>query len=155
MTQATAPGSVPRPAPHVTASTASAVSTAHAADSEPPLKDVLVELWQNMEKLMRQEIALASAELDQKAQRLKAELTAVAIGAGLLVAGILTLVAMIVLLLDLVMPAWTAALITGAVAAGVGFGLVKSKKPSVSDIKPERTIRSLEKDLHTFRESTK
>lgn len=126
-----------------------------AAGAEPPLKEVLVELWQNLEKLVRQEIALASVELDQKAQRLKNELTAVAIGAALMLAGSLALVATIILVLALVMPAWTAALITGALAAGVGFALIKSKTPSVAEIKPERTIRSLEKDLHTFTEPGK
>ena len=146
MSQTSSPSSVPRPAAH-------ALSPAPGA--EPPLKDVLVELWQNMEKLVRQEVALATAELDLKAQRLKTELMAAAIGAALLLAGGLTLVATVVLLLDLVMPAWTAALITGAVAAGAGFGLIKSKRPSVADMKPERTIRSLEKDLHTFTESSK
>lgn len=148
MSQPSLTGSpVPRPAQHTAAG--------GIAPSDPPLKEVLVELWQNMEKLMRQEVALATAEIDQKAQRLKTELTAVAIGAALLLAGSLTLVATLVLVLDLVMPAWTAALITGAVSAGVGFAVIKSKKPSVADVKPERTIRSLEKDLHTFTESSK
>jgi len=146
MSQTSSPSSVPRPTPH-------APSPAPGAD--PPLKDVLVELWQNMEKLVRQEVALATAELDLKAQRLKTELAAAAIGAALLFAGGLTLVATVVLLLDLVMPAWAAALITGSVAAGAGFGLIKSKKPSLADIKPERSIRSLEKDFHTFTEPSK
>lgn len=128
---------------------------AGAVESEPPLKDVLVELWQNLERLVRQEIALAGAELEVKGQRLKTELTAVAIGGALLLAGSLALVATVILLLALVMPAWTASLITGAVASGIGFGVIKAKKPSVADIKPERTIRSLEKDLHTFTEPTK
>src|SRR5687768_4213024 len=90
-------------------------ATAGAAGAEPPLKEVLVELWQNLEKLVRQEIALAGAELDVKAQRLKTELTAVAIGAALLLAGSLALVATIILVLALVMPAWTASLITGVI----------------------------------------
>lgn len=124
-------------------------------ESDPPLKDVLVELWQNMERLVRQELTLAGAELDVKAQRLKAELRAVAIGAALLAAGGLALVATIILLLALVMPAWTASLITGAVAAGVGFGLIKAKQPSPAELVPERTIRSVEKDLNTFREPIK
>jgi Putative Actinobacterial Holin-X, holin superfamily III len=141
-------GSVPRPSP-------SQHAPASAAGADPPLKDALVELWQNMEKLMRQEVALASAELDQKAQQLKTELVAVAIGAALLLAGSLALVATLVLVLDLVMPAWAAALVTGAATAGAGFALIKSKKPSVADLKPDRTIRSLEKDLHTFTESSK
>lgn len=122
---------------------------------DPPLKDVLVELWQNMEKLVRQEIALASAEIDVKAQRLKSEATGAAIGAGLLLAGALALVAAIILLLDLFLPAWLAALITGGVAAASGFALVKTKKPTAADIVPERTIQSLGKDLKTFTESTK
>jgi Putative Actinobacterial Holin-X, holin superfamily III len=123
--------------------------------NEPPLKDVLVELWHNLEKLVRQEIALASAELDVKAQKLKADAAQAAIGAGLLLAGALALVAAVILLLDLVMAAWLAALITGGVAAGVGFGLVKANKPSPADVVPERSLQNIQKDLQTFRESTK
>jgi cytochrome c-type biogenesis protein CcmH/NrfG len=123
--------------------------------SDPPLKDVLVELWQNLEKLVRQEIALAGAELDIKAQRLKGEVAGAAIGAGLMLAGALALVAAVILMLALFMPAWTASLITGAVAAGAGFGLVKAKKPTAADVTPERTIANLKKDLRTFTESTK
>lgn len=141
--------------PYLAGTRPGATVPAGAAGAEPPLKDVLVELWQNLEKLVRQEIALAGAEIDLKAQRLKAELIAVAMGAALLLAGSLALVATIILLLDLVMPAWAASLITGGVAAGAGFALIKAKKPNVADLKPDRTIRSLEKDVHTFTESTK
>jgi cytochrome c-type biogenesis protein CcmH/NrfG len=122
---------------------------------EAPLQDVLVELWQNLEKLVRQELVLASAELDVKVQKLKRELAAIAIGAGLMLAGMLALVAAVILVLALVMPPWAAALISGAVAAGAGFGVVQAKKPSVSDMTPERTIQNLKKDLQTFTESTK
>lgn len=125
------------------------------AAQDPPLKDVLVELWKNMEKLLRQEIALASAELDLKAQRLKTEVTSAAIGAGLLLAGALALVAALILLLDLFLPAWLAALLTGTISAAGGLALVKTKKPTARDLVPERTIQSLGKDLKTFTESTK
>jgi putative superfamily III holin-X len=130
---------------------------AHGAPAlhDPPLKEVLAELWQNIEKLMRQEMKLASVELDVKAQRLKTELTALAIGAALMVAGALALVAAVILLLDLLMAAWLAALVTGGVAAGVGFALVNAKKPSARDVTPERTIENLGKDIQTLRESTK
>jgi hypothetical protein len=119
------------------------------------LKEVLVELWQNIERLVQQEVALAGAELNIKMQRLKTELRAVAVGAALLGAGSLALVATVILILALVMPAWTASLITGAIAAGVGFGLIKTKKPSPGELVPERTIRSVEKDVNTFREPMK
>jgi hypothetical protein len=134
---------------------ASAPANVGPAGNEPPLKDVLIELWQNLEKLVRQEIALATVELDSKAQKLKGELTGAAIGAALMLAGALALVAALILILALFMPAWAASLITGGVAAGAGFGLVKAKAPSADDVTPDRTIKNLKKDLQTFTESTK
>ncbi len=144
-------GSEPRPHSSRVASPSPVVQ----AGNEPPLQDVLVELWQNLEKLVRQEVALASAEIDIKAKKLKAEARGVAIGAGLLLAGALALVATVILVLDLVMAAWLAALITGGAAAGVGFALLKSSKPSAGDVVPERTLQNLQSDIQTFRESTK
>lgn len=137
---------VPRPKSH-----GSLVS----ASSEPPLKEVLVELWENTEKLVRQELALASAELDVKAQKLKTEVAASAAGAGLIFAGVLALVAAVILLLALAMPAWVAALLTSAATAGGGYALLKAKRPSIAELTPKRTLQSLEKDVHTFTESTK
>lgn len=124
-------------------------------NSEPPLKEVLVELWQNTEKLVRQELALASAELDVKAQKLKTEVAASALGAGLIVAGALALVAAVILLLALVMPAWLAALLTSAATAGGGYALLKTKRPSIADVTPQRTLQSLKRDVQTFTEPTK
>jgi len=125
------------------------------AGAEPPLKDVLVELWQNVERLMRQELALASAELDNKTQRLKRELTAAAIGGGLALVGVLALAAAVILLLNLVMAAWLAALLTGVTCTAIGVVLIKGKPPSVAALKPERTLQNVKKDLQTFREAAK
>jgi hypothetical protein len=137
------PGGVPRATP---------ARGVVAPSTEPPLKEVLVELWQNLEKLVRQEIALATTEVELKAQRFKAELVGAAVGAALMLAGGLALVAAVILLLALVLPAWAAALITGGVAAAAGFALVKTQRPALADLKPERSMSSLQKDLHTFTE---
>jgi len=72
-----------------------------------------------------------------------------------LLVGVLALVAAIILLLDLFMAAWLAALLTGGVAAGVGVALIMAKKPTTADVIPERTIASVAKDVKTFREATK
>jgi hypothetical protein len=120
-----------------------------------PLKEVLVELWQNTEKLVRQEITLASAELDVKTKKLKAEVAAAAVGAGLLLCGALALVTAVIALLALAMPVWLAALLVGVVATGGGFVLIKTNKPNLPELVPQRTIQSLERDVQTFRESTK
>lgn len=119
------------------------------------MKQVLVELWQNTETLVRQELALARAEMDVKTQKLKGELTAAAIGGGLMLCGALSLVAALILLLALVLPAWASALIVGAAATGGGFALFEKKKPSASDLVPRRTLDNLGRDVQTLKEATK
>lgn len=119
-----------------------------------PIGHVLSDLWENTEKLLRQELALAKSELDFKAQRFKRELVAAGAGAGLLLAGALALVASVILLLSEVLEPWLAALITSAGALGVGFVLLK-KRPSPAELTPTRTLQNLEKDVQTFKEATK
>jgi uncharacterized membrane protein YqjE len=121
--------------------------------SEPPLQDTLVDLWENISKLLQQEIALAKVELGEKAQRLKAELLGSIAGAALLLAGLLAVVAAVILLLARVMPDWLAALLTGVAAGGGGYLLLAKLRPSVADITPERTAQNLKKDIQTFTEA--
>lgn len=124
--------------------------------TERPLRDILVELWENTEKLFRQEVKLASAELDLKMTRAKAELVAFATGGALLVVGMLAIVAAVILLLAEVMVPWLAALIVGVVLAGIGFALVKrGPKLSAEELAPTRTIQSVRKDVQAFTEATK
>ena len=134
----------------------SVISTPRAlGGSETPLQEVLVELWQNVEKLMRQEVALARTELEEKAEALKANLIASAAGAVLLLASLLALTATIILALSLAVEPWLAALITSVATGGVGYALLKKGKPSASDLTPERSLKSVKKDIQTFREAAK
>lgn len=122
--------------------------------SEPSFKEVLVELWHNTEKLVRQEIALASAELDLKAQKLKREVVSLALGGAILHAALLTLVAALVLLLAEAMKPWLAALIVGALTLVVGYVLVKrGSQISSDDVVPTRTVENVKKDVETFTEA--
>jgi hypothetical protein len=121
--------------------------------SEPPLQETLVDLWEHLSKLVQQEVALAKAEVGEKAQRLKTELLGSIAGAVLLLAGLLALVAAVILLLANVMAPWVAALITGLVVAGVGYLLLARQRPSAAEVIPERTIQNLKKDVQTFTEA--
>lgn len=124
--------------------------------SEKPIRDVLVELWENTETLFRQELALASAEIDQKVSKLKKDAAAFALGGAFLHAGFLALVAGVILLLSQAVAPWLAALIVGGVLAVVGFFLVKRQpQETAEDLVPKRTIQSVKKDVQTFREATK
>ena len=128
---------------------------ASAPSAEPPLKEVLVELWRNTETLVRQEIQLARTELDVKTRKLKTELVAAAIAGGLMLCGVLSLVAALILLLALAIPAWAAALAVGLVASGAGYALLQAKEPHPGELVPERTLQNLQRDVQTFKESTK
>jgi hypothetical protein len=118
-----------------------------------PLQEVVVELWENAEKLLRQEVALASSELDQKINRLKRELVGAAIGGAVLHAGVLALVAALTLLLSKALEPYLAAFIVAVAAGVVGIVLLSRSKPDVQELVPERSIESLKKDVQTFTEA--
>lgn len=139
---------------HVTPPRPGASNITPMDDHEPAFKDVVVELWQNVEKLMRQQLALASAELDVKAQQLKREVAAFGAAAGMILAGVFALVAGIILLLSLAMPAWVAALAVGATLTGGGVMLLQ-RRPPVSELSPDRTLQSIKKDVQIFTEVRK
>jgi hypothetical protein len=125
--------------------------------SERPLRELLSELWENSEKLVRQEFELALTELDDRIDKAKSSLASAAIGGAVAFAGVLALVAAIILLLAEAMAPWLAALIVGVVMAGTGALLLQKAK---KDVKPEnmkldRTAQSIRRDVQTFQEAVK
>lgn len=109
---------------------------------------LLTRLMDDAMALARNEIALAKAEARGALQDLKAGITPIAIAAGVLLAGALTLVAAAVLALAEVMRPWAAALIVSVVLIIIGWLLLKAaqrKFASVGD-RIERTQDSLQKD---------
>jgi hypothetical protein len=147
--------------------------TAHErGDSDGrPIGVIVTDLWEKTEKLVRQEMRLGLTEAEEKVEALKAELddrlqtvkveaAAKAIGGGVAIAGALTLVAAIVLLLAMFMKPWVAALITGAVFTGVGVALLKREvkippAPDAGDFVPKRTIESIKADTQAIEEATR
>jgi len=124
--------------------------------SERPIRELLVELWENTETLVRQEVKLASAELDEKVARAKADVVKAAIGGAMLYVGVLALTAGVILFLAKFMAPWVAAVLVAVVMVGVGYFLVqKGKELNADKLTPHRTIRSVRQDVQTFREATK
>ena len=116
---------------------------------ERPLGELLRMLSQETTQLVKQELELAKAEVAQKGKQ-------AGIGAGFLggagVAGLLALGALsacLILLLDLVMPAWLAALIVavawGVVAAVLGLR-GRDKVTQAAPPVPEQTVETLKED---------
>jgi len=124
--------------------------------NDRPIRELLVELWENTETLVRQEVKLASAELDEKVAKVKADVTKAAIGGAMMYVGVLALTAAVILFLGKFMALWVSALLVAAVMVGVGYVLIKKAKDlNAKELTPERTIRSVRQDVQTFREATR
>ncbi|MER5424861.1 MULTISPECIES: phage holin family protein [Streptosporangium] len=117
--------------------------------------ELIRQMSEEVSRLVRDELRLAKLELAEKGRH-------AGIGAGLFGgAGVVALygggalVAAVILLLALAMPAWAAAAIVGvvllAVAAVLGF-LGKRQVTEAVPPAPERTIESLKHDIDVVKE---
>ena len=120
----------------------------------PTLGGLVHDLTQQLPDLIRSELRLAQAEVAEKGKR-----AGIGIGmfsvAGLLaffgVAGLLTTA---ILALDLVMPAWLAALIVAVVllaVAGVVALLGKKQVSKAGPPVPERAVEGVKEDIATIK----
>ena len=114
------------------------------------LPDLLKQLSQETTQLVHQELELAKAELQQKGKQAGA-------GAGLFggagaigLAALGALTACFILALDLVLPAWLAALIVAVVYGIIAFVLVKQGQARLRQATPpvpEQTIETVKEDV--------
>lgn len=134
-------------------------SGSHAADRDDiPTQhestgQLVADATEQIGQLVRQEMALARAELTQSAK--KAGTGAGLFGGAGLVAlyGVAALVATAIISLDLVMPLWLAALVVGVVLLAVAGLLALVGKKQVSEAAPpaERTVHNVKADIDTVR----
>ena len=122
--------------------------------AERSLSTLLSDLASETVELLRQELALFKAELQEKLS--KAGIGAAALAAAALIAfsGWLFLLLAAVFALDLVLPIWAAALIVGAlvVAVAVALALYGKSRLRADALTPERTMRSLREDQAWIKE---
>ncbi len=122
--------------------------------ADMPLPDLLRQLSTDTATLVRQEIALARAELTEKAKQViaPAGLFGTAAIAALGAFGAFT--AFLIALIALVVPLWASALIvTVAYAAVAAFGALSGKQAlaKVSSPVPQQTVASVKEDVEAVR----
>lgn len=111
---------------------------------------IVADVWENAEKLVRQELELGLAEIDRRVEKLKVGLMTAAIGAGVLYAGVLVLLAAVVMGLATVMAPWVAALVVGVIVTGAGaFMSQRGTQKAESAAKPDE---HLERTVHAMKE---
>jgi hypothetical protein len=106
--------------------------------------------------LVRNEVALAKAELSESAMRAKAGVVALIVAVSSLLAGSLALVAAIILGLSKVMEPWLAALVVGVVISVVGLLLLLGarKKLVPPHVEIDRTRQAVRQDVEVLARRT-
>jgi F0F1-type ATP synthase assembly protein I len=131
-------------------------SLTQAGARRESLGELIVELANQSVGLMRDEVALAKRELEQKLKTVQSAATAVAIGAFIaLIAALSVCAAIIIALAEYVGP-WQSALIVGLIlgmAAGVAISIGVSRFKRTS-LKPEQTIETIEENKEWLKDLT-
>ena len=119
----------------------------HERESES-VPALLRRLTHELSRLLRQELALAGAELIQTLDRILSAAAGVAAGGAVVFAGLLALMAAAILGLSNVVAPWLAALLIGggATVAGVVVMVVAVRRLRPDSLLPRRSMRSLVKD---------
>ena len=116
---------------------------------------IVADVWDNADKLIGQHLQLALVEVENRVDKLKADLTIVALGGLVMYGGVLAALAAAVLALSTVLVPWAAALIVAAVAMLVGY-LMLQRKPDLS-LEPgqSKTAQSVSRTAHSLKEAVK
>jgi len=126
--------------------------------SDKSLPALISDLTRDVVDLVRQEIALARAELSTKIVHAQAALTSVAIGAAILLAGLFIILQAVVKGVEMILPEsvapWLAPLIVGLTISGIGFVLLKggTSKLTADNLLPHKTMESLKRDKNLVEE---
>ncbi len=122
------------------------------------LATLFSDLTREMVDLVRQEIALARAEMSQNISSATAAITAVAIGAVVALAGLFIILQAVVKGVEMLLPPsvapWLAPLLVGLVFALIGYLLLRggTAKLKPDNLMPHRTMDSLRRDKGLVKE---
>jgi xanthine/uracil permease len=124
---------------------------------ERSLGELFSELANETTRLVRDEVQLAKIELGQKASDIGKRVGLIAAGGAVAYAGLLAVIAALILLIARFMPAWLAALIVGIVILGVGYYLIQQQLTALknADLMPRATVETLKEDKEWVREQTR
>ena len=122
-----------------------------------PLGDLFSDLASDMSNLVRQEVNLAKLEVTQKAKYLGRNVGYLIVGGAVAYAGMLAVIAAIIMLLDRYMPAWGAALLVGVVVALIAWLMIGKAMSALqqADLTPRETVETLKEDATWMKQQIK
>lgn len=115
---------------------------------ERSLGALFSELANETSTLVRQEVALAKAEVSEKASRVGKNVGYIAAGGAVAYAGVLAIVAGIIIGLSSFIPAWIAAILVGAVLAVAAYAMIGPALTALrnTELAPRETVETLKED---------
>ena len=115
---------------------------------ERSMGDLFKELAAETGTLVRQEVALAQAEISAKASSVGKNVGYLAVGGAVGFAAVLALLAGAVLGLSYFVPAWLAAILVGVAVGITAYVLISSALTELrqTNFVPEETVESLKED---------
>ncbi|MDQ2669325.1 MAG: phage holin family protein [Gemmatimonadota bacterium] len=122
---------------------------------ERSIGELIGALSSDLSLLMRQEVALAKAEMGQKAAAAGKQAGKIAVGGVLAHTGALALTAAVIAgLAALGVAVWLAALIVGVIYLAVGFAMLKNGMTELKKAPPmpARTVQTLRDDVNWAKE---
>ena len=125
---------------------------------ERTVGEMFADLSRETRTLVQQELQLAKTELTEKAFKM-GKGAALIVGGGLIAyAGLLAIVAALVLILIAFgLPPWAAASLGGLLVAGIGYLLIRSGLAALKpqELTPRKTIDTLKEDAQWLKAQTK
>jgi len=119
--------------------------------------DLFAELARETSTLVRQEVQLAKTEITQKATSAGKDAAMIGAGGAVAYAGLLALIAALIIGIGNFMPMWLSALLVGLLVVGIGYALIQSGLSALKriDPAPRETIESLKEDKEWAKDQTR
>jgi hypothetical protein len=115
---------------------------------ERSLGDLFSELANETGTLVRQEVALAQAEMVRKATKAGKQVGYVAVGGAVGYAALLAVMAAVITILAYIIPLWLSCVLVGAVVGGVSYYMVTKALENLkqAQLAPTETVESIKED---------
>lgn len=121
---------------------------------ERSIGDLFSELANETTTLIKQEVALAQAEITQKAEKIGKNIGFLVIGGTIANAALLAIVASVIIGLGYFIPLWFSALIVGIIIGIAAAVLISTGLKNLKDtnLKPKETVETLKEDAKWLKE---
>ena len=121
---------------------------------ERSLGELFSELAAETGTLVRQEVALAQAELSAKATRVGKNVGYLAVGGAIGYAAMLAILAGVIMGLSYFIPAWLAAMLVGIAVGIAAYVMISSGLTALKEtnLTPEETVESIKEDAQWLKD---